>query len=95
MRFTVKNRGFGESSAFRVSVPAGADSYFFTAASLGAGQSRQYPLPDRLMGCGRDIVILVDTGDDVDESIETNNGMGFNVVCPVDSGVNHDPVIDP
>ena len=47
------------------------------------------------MGCGRDIVVLVDSVDDVDESVENNNGTGFKAVCPVDSGVHHDPVIDP
>jgi len=84
MRYTVKNGGGTPTGSFRVAVLEGADSYGFYAASLAAGQSRQYEIPSALNGCGRSIAILVDTEHVVDESVENNNGTGFNAVCLID-----------
>jgi CARDB len=95
MRFTVRNAGFSGAGIFRIAVLAGPDSYGFDTWPLAAGASRQYTLPDSLMGCGRDIVILVDTQHEVDESNEMNNAVAFEAICAVDSGVEHQPVNDP
>ena len=38
------------------------------------------------MGCNRPIAILVDVDHIVDESVENNNGTGFNTSCIIDDG---------
>jgi hypothetical protein len=82
LRITVKNSGATSANNFRIAVLAGADSYSITNVTVGAGQSKQFALSDTIFECGRPIAILVDVDHQVDESVENNNGTGFNSPCP-------------
>jgi hypothetical protein len=86
LRITVKNKGADDTGSYRIAVLAGADSYSIFAGPLAAGASKQFALSDDVMGCNRPIAILVDVDHIVDESVENNNGTGFNTPCIIDDG---------